>query len=100
MKTLTVDELKANFSDVLGTVLKTGEAVGISYGKKMERVAALVPIDQVKPASKRVLSILGSTASVTFKPDFSLSDEEFTTPGAHRHFGSSVLQAPPALGSW
>ncbi len=34
MKTLTVGELKANFSDVLSTVLKTGEAVVISYGKK------------------------------------------------------------------
>ena len=77
MKTLTVGELKANFSEVLSTVLKTGEAVVISYGKKKERVAALVPIDQVKPASKRVLGTLGSKASVSFKPNFSLTDEEF-----------------------
>ena len=77
MKTLTVGELKANFSEVLSTVLKTGEAVVISYGKKKERVAALVPIDQVKPASKRVLGTLGTTASVAFKPNFSLTDEEF-----------------------
>ena len=82
MKTLTVGELKANFSDVLSTVLKTGEAVVISYGKKKERVAALVPINQVKPASKRVLGTLSSKASVTFKPNFDLSDEEFTTQGA------------------
>ncbi len=99
MKTLTVEELKANFSNVLSIVLKTGEVVGISYDKKRERVAALVPIDRVKPASKRVLGILGSTASVTFKPDCSLSDEEFTTPNAQRHFGSSAHQAPPALGA-
>ena len=77
MKTLTVGELKANFSEVLSTVLKTGEAVVISYGKKKERVAALVPIDQVKPASKRVLGTLGAKGSVTFKPNFSLTDEEF-----------------------
>lgn len=77
MKTLTVGELKANFSEVLSTVLKTGEAVVISYGKKKERVAALVPIDQVKPASKRVLGTFGTKASVTFKPDFSLTDDEF-----------------------
>ena len=77
MKTLTVGELKANFSEVLSTVLKTGEAVVISYGKKKERVAALVPIDQGKPASKRVLGTLGTEASVTFTPNFSLTDEEF-----------------------
>jgi antitoxin (DNA-binding transcriptional repressor) of toxin-antitoxin stability system len=77
MKTLTVGELKANFSEVLSTVLKTGEAVVISYGKKKERVAALVPIDQVKPTSKRVLGTLGAEASVTFTPNFSLTDEEF-----------------------
>lgn len=76
MKTLTVGELKANFSDVLSTVLKTGEAVVISYGKKKEKVAALVPIDQVKPVSKRVLGTLGAKASVTFKPNFSLTDDE------------------------
>lgn len=86
MKTLTVGELKANFSDVLSIVLKTGEAVGISYDKKRERVAALVPIDQVKPASKRVLGTLSSKASVTFKPNFSLSDEEFASPSAQRSF--------------
>ena len=81
---MTVGELKANFSDVLSTVLKTGEALVISYGKKKEKVAALVPIDQVKPASQRVLGTLGSKASVTFKPNFSLSDEEFASPSVQR----------------
>lgn len=76
MKTLTVGELKANFSDVLSTVLETGEAVVISYGKKKEKVAALVPIDQIKPASKRNLGVLRSKAAVTFKPGFAISDEE------------------------
>ena len=76
MKTLTVGELKANFSDVLSTVLKTGEAVVISYGKKKEKVAALVPIDQIKPTTKRNLGALRGKASVTFKPDFALSDED------------------------
>lgn len=77
MKTLTVGELKANFSDVLSTVLRTGEAVVISYGKKKEKVAALVPIEQMKPASKRLLGALNGRASVSFKPDFALTDEEF-----------------------
>lgn len=76
MKTLTVGELKANFSDVLSTVLETGEAVVITYGKKKEKVAALVPIDQIKPASKRNLGVLRGKAAVTFKPGFTISDEE------------------------
>ena len=76
MKTLTVGELKANFSDVLSTILETGETVVISYGKKKEKVAALVPIDQIKPASKRNLGVLRSKAVVPFKPGFTISDEE------------------------
>lgn len=79
MKVLTVGELKTNFSDVLATVLKTGEAVVISYGKKKERVAALVPIDQMKTAAPRKLGALEGKASVQFKPDFPLTDDEFLT---------------------
>ena len=77
MKTLTVGELKANFSDVLSTVLKTGEAVVISYGKKKERVAALIPIDQMKSNAPRKLGILAGKAVVHFKPDFVMTDDEF-----------------------
>ena len=79
MKVLTVGELKTNFSDVLATVLKTGEAVVISYGKKKERVAALVPIDQMKTAAPRKLGTLAGKASVQFKPDFAITDDEFLT---------------------
>jgi antitoxin (DNA-binding transcriptional repressor) of toxin-antitoxin stability system len=38
MKTLSVGEFKAQFSDVLEMV-KAGETVGISFGKKKEPVA-------------------------------------------------------------
>lgn len=77
MKTLTVGELKANFSDVLSTVLKTGEAVVISYGKKKARVAALIPIDQMKSNTPRILGALAGKAVVQFKTDFAMTDEEF-----------------------
>lgn len=77
MKTLTIGELKANFSDVLSTVLKTGEAVVISYGKKKTRVAALIPIDQMKSGTPRKLGALAGQAVVQFQPDFAITDEEF-----------------------
>lgn len=38
MKTMTVGELKAQFSEVLGQVLKSGEPIAISYGKKKEKI--------------------------------------------------------------
>ena len=55
MKTMTVGELKAQFSEVLGQMLKNGEPIAISYGKKKEKVAAIVPYSLIKPKTERTL---------------------------------------------
>ena len=57
MKYLHVDELKAQFSDVLEKV-QQGESFGILYGKKKTPVAKIVPVDKPKKEKKRKFGIL------------------------------------------
>lgn len=76
MKTMTVGELKAQFSEVLGQMVKNGEPVAISYGKKKEKIAAIIPYRQLRPQSGRVLGLMRGRASCVIHDDFALSDEE------------------------
>ena len=76
MKTMTVGELKAQFSEVLGRIIKNGEPVAISYGKKKEKIAAIIPYSQLKPQSERALGLMRGRASCVIHDDFALSDEE------------------------
>ncbi len=73
---MTVGELKAQFSEVLGKIIKNGEPVAISYGKKKEMVAAIIPYSQLKPQSERSLGLMRGRARCVIHDDFVLSDEE------------------------
>jgi len=75
MRVLTIGELKTHFSEVLEHV-KQGETVVISYGRKKERVAALIPYRQLIPAKPRSLGLLEGRAQCHILDDFSMSDEE------------------------
>ncbi|KAA0992510.1 type II toxin-antitoxin system Phd/YefM family antitoxin [Dyadobacter aurulentus] len=74
MKTMSVGEFKAQFSKVLKEV-EQGEKIGITFGKKKEVKAMLVPKD--KPAQPRKLGILKEQVKVEFKGDFKMTEEEF-----------------------
>ena len=76
MKTMTVGELKAQFSEVLGQMVKTGEPVAISYGKKKEKSAAIVPYSQVRPQAERSLGVMRGGARCVIHDDFELDDSE------------------------
>ena len=76
MKTMTVGELKAQFSEVLRQIIKNGEPVAISYGKKREKIAAIIPYSRLKPQSERSLGLMRGRASCVIHDDFALSDEE------------------------
>ena len=75
MKTLTIGELKTHFSEVLEHV-KQGETVVISYGRKKEKVAALIPYRQLKPAKPRPLGLLEGRARYQMLDGFSMTDED------------------------
>lgn len=76
MKTMTVGELKAQFSEVLGQLIKNGEPVVISYGKKKEKIAAIIPYNQLKLEKERSLGLMQGKARCLLHDDFALDDEE------------------------
>lgn len=79
MKTLTVGELKARFADVLKEVAG-GQAIAISYGRRRQRVAAIVPYAQYVGVCERTLGVLEGKATYRIAPGFSISDEELLDP--------------------
>jgi prevent-host-death family protein len=77
MRTLTIGEFKAQFSDVL-TAVQAGESVIVCYGRKKQRVAALVPYAEFAArAGKRPLGLLKGKGGFSLAEDFALSDDEF-----------------------
>lgn len=75
MKTMTVGELKSEFSDALKRVM-AGEEIGISFGKKKEIVAKLVPKHKGN-TPKRKLGILEGKGKLKFDKNFKITEEEF-----------------------
>lgn len=75
MKTMTVGELKAHFSEVIQDV-KSGETIAVAFGRTKEIVAYLMPKAALHPA-KRPLGILQNKGSVTFADNFKIDDNEF-----------------------
>ena len=75
MKTLSIGELKTNFSAVLGLIRK-GEEITISYGKNKEKVAVILPYDHYRPKTERQLGPLKGKAECVIKDDFEITDEE------------------------
>ncbi len=78
MKTLTVGELKARFSEVLAQV-KAGKEIIVSVGRKREKVAVLVPYSQYRSKPERKLGLLKGRGQCVIRKDFKLSDEEMLT---------------------
>jgi antitoxin (DNA-binding transcriptional repressor) of toxin-antitoxin stability system len=75
MKTMSVGEFKANFSQVLKMVL-AGEEIGILYGKKKEIVARMVP-KNIEKKPRRKLGVLEGKGKIKFGTDFEITEEEF-----------------------
>ena len=75
MKSIQVGDFKTRFSEVL-TAVKAGETFVISYGRKREKVAAIVPYSHVRQPAKRKLGVLAGRARVRFAKNFGVSDEE------------------------
>lgn len=79
MKTLPVGEFKSKFSEVLENV-KKGDEIAISFGKKKEKIAVIIPYKKYKNNIQRTLGILENKASYKLSSSFSISDEEFLNP--------------------
>jgi antitoxin (DNA-binding transcriptional repressor) of toxin-antitoxin stability system len=75
MKTLLVAEIRAKFSSLLKEV-ESGSEIGIAFGRKKETIAVIVPIEEYKRIKTRKLGTLQGKASVEFKGDWNITDEE------------------------
>ena len=75
MRVLQSAEAKTHFSSILKDV-EAGNEVVITYGRKKQTVAVIIPYNQWKKTKKRQLGTLKDRAKVHFSKDFSISDEE------------------------
>ena len=76
MRVLQSAEAKTHFSSILKDI-EAGNEIAITYGRKKQTVAVIVPYDQWKKKKKRQLGTLKGKAEVNFSMEFSMSDEEF-----------------------
>jgi len=75
MKTLPLAEVKTHLSELLKEV-KTGSEIAISFGKKRETIAVIVPYEEYKRLKKRRLGTLKGKMRVIFEKDFSMTDKD------------------------
>jgi len=75
MKTLQSAKAKTHFSSVLKHV-EAGNEVAITYGKKKQTIAVIIPYEKWKKNQKRELGTLEGKMSVNFSKDFAMTDEE------------------------
>jgi prevent-host-death family protein len=73
MKTFTVGDFKTHFSEIIERV-RAGEEIIISYGKKKEKVAVLIPYAAYKTKTIR-LGLL-QDKSLKIHDDFKMTEEE------------------------
>jgi antitoxin (DNA-binding transcriptional repressor) of toxin-antitoxin stability system len=76
MKTIQAGELKKHFSEILKEI-RNGEEFVISFGRKKEKIAVIIPYKNYQNKQERKLGILEGIASCHIHDDFEISEEEF-----------------------
>lgn len=74
MKTISIADFKTNLSDITQRVLK-GEEFIVTHGRKKRKIFKVSPLLEDKQ-KKRKLGILEGKATVRFKKDWEMTDEE------------------------
>ena len=75
MQKLPVGELKTHFSEILDKI-KSGEEIIITYGKKKENVAVIIPYSTYIKKNKINLGMLKHKKMI-IHDDFEITEEEF-----------------------
>jgi len=75
MKTLQSAKAKTHFSSILRDV-EAGNEIAITYGKKKQTVAVIIPYEKWKKNQKRRIGTLEGKISVKFSDDFAMTYEE------------------------
>ena len=74
MKTLPVGEFKTKFSKVISDV-KSGEKIVVTYGKKKENIAVIIPYKEYIQKNIINLGLLNSK-KMKIHEDFKMTEEE------------------------
>jgi antitoxin (DNA-binding transcriptional repressor) of toxin-antitoxin stability system len=69
MKTLTVGEFKAQFSNVI-ELIKAGEEVEVTFGKQKQVIGVFKPKEKKKNKEVRKFGTLNNTPGYFMAPDF------------------------------
>ena len=72
---MQIGELKARFSDIVKQV-QNGEEIVISYGKKRENVAVLIPYSAYQQTNRVKLGQLKGRATAEFTDHFKMTPAE------------------------
>ncbi|NUO00235.1 MAG: prevent-host-death protein [Saprospiraceae bacterium] len=75
MTKMTVGDFKATFSDMLKRV-QQGESIAITFGRKKEILAYLIPKQNMPSPSPRPLGLLEGKAGFLIKENFKMTEEE------------------------
>ncbi len=74
MKTLPVGELKTKFSKVISEV-KSGEKIIVTYGKKKESIAVIIPYAEY--IKKNIINLgLLKSKKIKIHDDFKMTEDE------------------------
>ncbi|MBX3010431.1 MAG: type II toxin-antitoxin system Phd/YefM family antitoxin [Caldilineaceae bacterium] len=73
MKTFPVGEFKTHFSEIIEQV-RAGEEILITYGKRKENIAVLIPYASYK--SKKIRLGLLQNKALKIHDDFKMTEEE------------------------
>ncbi len=77
MKVMSVGELKPKFSSVLDNI-KTGEEIIVSYGRKKEKVAVIIPYEKYKKQTlKKQKEFVNKKNGLEFYSGSWVKDSEF-----------------------
>ena len=76
MRTFTIGNLKSSFSKIMDLV-RGGEEIVISFGRKKDKVAVIVPYDVYMRSRQRTLGLCERRSTYKIHDDFKMSEEEF-----------------------
>jgi len=75
MNTIQIGDLKTHFSDVIKRV-KNGNEIIITFGRKKENVAVIIPFEKYQTKIIRKIGILEGKATIKIHDDFEITEEE------------------------
>lgn len=75
MKTISTGDFKVKLASVLKEIM-AGEEYTISYGRKKEKVAVILPYSKYVSKHPRKLGLLAKKGRVKIKENFKMTEEE------------------------